>query len=213
VILLIVVIQQFESNVLGPRVIGRAVGLHPLGALFALLVGFEVAGILGGPFAVPIAGVLWVLVSATYRHFVASEPVTEITTNVALPRAIRNRPTTGLRRGDGHRCPRRSEHALQALWLRSPTPSQSGAPLARPRSSRAHSSSIRAGGRRSTLHSACRHRPEPDRQRKPRTIDPDLGRQVATAQIYAHQSGGYHQSATVAIGARARLCLPEQRVH
>jgi predicted PurR-regulated permease PerM len=51
VVLLFVVIQQFESNVLGPRVTGHAVGLHPLGALFALLVGFEVAGILGGLFA------------------------------------------------------------------------------------------------------------------------------------------------------------------
>jgi predicted PurR-regulated permease PerM len=38
------VIQQFESNVLGPLVTGHAVGLYPLGALFALLVGIEVAG-------------------------------------------------------------------------------------------------------------------------------------------------------------------------
>src|SRR5262249_23379541 len=40
VVLLFVVIQQFESNVLGPRITGHAVGLHPLAALFALLVGF-----------------------------------------------------------------------------------------------------------------------------------------------------------------------------
>jgi len=74
VILLFLVIQQFESNFLGPRITGHAVGLHPLAALFALLVGFEVAGILGGLFAVPIAGVLWVLVSAAYSHFFAPEP-------------------------------------------------------------------------------------------------------------------------------------------
>jgi predicted PurR-regulated permease PerM len=76
VILFFLLIQQFESNVLGPRITGHAVGLHPLAALFALLVGFEVAGILGGLFAVPIAGVLWVLVSAAYNHFLAMEPVT-----------------------------------------------------------------------------------------------------------------------------------------
>ena len=40
VIVLFIVIQQFESNVLGPRITGHAVGLHPLAALFALLVGF-----------------------------------------------------------------------------------------------------------------------------------------------------------------------------
>jgi len=79
VILLFLVIQQFESNVLGPRVTGHAVGLHPLGALFALLVGIEVAGILGGLFAVPVAGVLWVLTSAAYRNLVASEPVAQLT--------------------------------------------------------------------------------------------------------------------------------------
>lgn len=57
-ILYFVIIQQFECNVLGPRVSGHKVGLHPLGAMFALMVGFELAGILGGLFAVPVAGVL-----------------------------------------------------------------------------------------------------------------------------------------------------------
>jgi predicted PurR-regulated permease PerM len=79
VILLFLIIQQVESNVLGPRITGHAVGLHPLAALFALLVGFEVAGILGGLFAVPIAGVVWVLVAAAYHHFVALEPEAELT--------------------------------------------------------------------------------------------------------------------------------------
>ena len=44
VILYFVLIQQFECNYLGPRVTGHAVGLHPLGSMFALMVGFEVAG-------------------------------------------------------------------------------------------------------------------------------------------------------------------------
>jgi len=78
VVLFFVVIQQFESNVLGPRITGHAVGLHPLAALFALLVGFDVAGILGGLFAVPIAGVLWVLTAAAYNHFVIAQPENEI---------------------------------------------------------------------------------------------------------------------------------------
>jgi predicted PurR-regulated permease PerM len=78
VILLFVIIQQFECNVLGPKVSGHAVGLHPLGSMFALLVGFEVAGILGGLFAVPVAGVIWVLSTAAYRSLVNLEPVTDI---------------------------------------------------------------------------------------------------------------------------------------
>ncbi|HVR88397.1 MAG TPA: AI-2E family transporter [Candidatus Limnocylindria bacterium] len=58
-----VLVQQFESNVLVPRLTGNAVGLHPLGALFALVAGFELGGIVGALFAVPVAGLIWVFVS------------------------------------------------------------------------------------------------------------------------------------------------------
>jgi len=71
VLLFFLVIQQVENNVLAPRISGNAVGLHPLGAMFALLTGFQLAGILGGLFAVPVAGVLWVLIGAAYRNAVA----------------------------------------------------------------------------------------------------------------------------------------------
>jgi predicted PurR-regulated permease PerM len=70
VILFFLVIQQVENNVLAPRISGHAVGLHPLGAMFALLAGFQLAGVLGGLFAVPIAGVVWVLMGAAYRNAV-----------------------------------------------------------------------------------------------------------------------------------------------
>lgn len=58
-----IVIQQLESNVLVPRLTGNAVGLHPLAAMFALLAGFEAAGIIGALFAVPILGLIWVFIS------------------------------------------------------------------------------------------------------------------------------------------------------
>jgi predicted PurR-regulated permease PerM len=58
-----VVIQQVESNFLVPRLTGNAVGLHPLAAMLALLAGFEAGGVIGALFAVPIVGLIWVLVS------------------------------------------------------------------------------------------------------------------------------------------------------
>jgi predicted PurR-regulated permease PerM len=70
VALFFLAIQQLENNVLAPRISGHAVGLHPLGAMFALLAGFQLAGLLGGLFAVPLAGVLWVLLGAAYRNVV-----------------------------------------------------------------------------------------------------------------------------------------------
>jgi predicted PurR-regulated permease PerM len=61
------VIQQLESNVLMPRLSGHAVGLHPVGSILALALGFELWGVLGALFAVPTAGLLWVLFSTTVR--------------------------------------------------------------------------------------------------------------------------------------------------
>jgi predicted PurR-regulated permease PerM len=61
------VIQQLESNLLVPRISGHAVGLHPLAAMLALLVGFELAGVVGALFAVPIAGIVWVFAATALR--------------------------------------------------------------------------------------------------------------------------------------------------
>jgi len=84
VIVFFIIIQQFECNYLGPKITGHKVGLHPLGAMFALMVGFEIAGILGGLFAVPVAGVLWVFVSTAYTHFVQLEPLDEVAPEVLV---------------------------------------------------------------------------------------------------------------------------------
>jgi predicted PurR-regulated permease PerM len=50
--------QQFENHVLQPLVYGRTVQLSPLAVLCAVLVGAELAGILGALVAIPIAGSL-----------------------------------------------------------------------------------------------------------------------------------------------------------
>jgi predicted PurR-regulated permease PerM len=74
VLLFFFLIQQVESNILGPRITGHAVGLHPLAAMFSLLAGLQIAGVLGALFAVPVAGILWVLLGAAYRNAVAGPP-------------------------------------------------------------------------------------------------------------------------------------------
>ncbi|MDP9251513.1 MAG: AI-2E family transporter [Chloroflexota bacterium] len=62
-----VFIQLIESNVLVPRLVGRAVGLHPVGSILALALGFELGGLIGALFAVPLAGLAWVFVSTAVR--------------------------------------------------------------------------------------------------------------------------------------------------
>jgi predicted PurR-regulated permease PerM len=59
VVLAALAVQQLENNLLVPRISGGAVGLHPLAALLAVLVGVEIAGIIGALFAVPLTGLAW----------------------------------------------------------------------------------------------------------------------------------------------------------
>ena len=68
VLLYFFLIQQFETNVLSPRVMGHAVGLHPVAAIVALLVGANLGGAIGAIVAAPMAGLLYVLAAALFWH-------------------------------------------------------------------------------------------------------------------------------------------------
>jgi predicted PurR-regulated permease PerM len=50
--------QQLENNVLQPIIYGRTVQLSPLTVLVAVLIGAELAGILGALAAIPISGIV-----------------------------------------------------------------------------------------------------------------------------------------------------------
>ncbi len=58
VLAIVVGVQQFESNVLQPVIMRRAVSLHPVVVLTALTAGAALIGILGAFLAVPIAAVI-----------------------------------------------------------------------------------------------------------------------------------------------------------
>jgi predicted PurR-regulated permease PerM len=59
--------HAIEAYILGPRVTGSATRIHPLVAMAALLIGAELAGILGALFGVPIAALGNVFLGALYR--------------------------------------------------------------------------------------------------------------------------------------------------
>ena len=54
----VLVVQQAESNLLQPLIMGKAVSLHPLAVVMAVAGGTMVAGIAGALFAVPVLAVL-----------------------------------------------------------------------------------------------------------------------------------------------------------
>ncbi|MGH2444256.1 MAG: AI-2E family transporter [Chloroflexota bacterium] len=65
-----IVFQQIVTNVLGPRINGMAVGIHPLEAMGAVLVGYPLAGFLGALLAVPVMGVLHLVIRESYAYLV-----------------------------------------------------------------------------------------------------------------------------------------------
>jgi predicted PurR-regulated permease PerM len=67
IVALFIVINEIGSKVLYPRLVGHATGLHAVFALFLLLAGAEVGGILGALLAVPLAALAGLLILHTYR--------------------------------------------------------------------------------------------------------------------------------------------------
>ncbi len=67
VLALFVALQIIESNILGPRIVGHAVGLHPVAAILALIIGAHLFGIFGALLATPMVAAAWVVVASIYR--------------------------------------------------------------------------------------------------------------------------------------------------
>ena len=62
-----VILQAIESNILGPRIVGHAVGLHPVAAIMALLVGAKLFGVFGALIATPLVATAWVILASIYH--------------------------------------------------------------------------------------------------------------------------------------------------
>ncbi|WP_432484235.1 AI-2E family transporter [Kineococcus esterisolvens] len=74
----VVAVQQIESHLLQPFLMGRAVAVHPLAVILAVAAGATVFGIVGALFAVPLVAVLNTGVTALARGGRRTEGVAEI---------------------------------------------------------------------------------------------------------------------------------------
>ena len=55
---IVIGVQQIESHLLQPFLVGRVMRIHPLAVIFAIAAGIVLAGIIGGLIAVPTVAVL-----------------------------------------------------------------------------------------------------------------------------------------------------------
>ena len=74
VVVFFIVYQQVENHLLQPIVYGRTVQLSPLAVLISVLIGAELAGVLGALAAIPVAGSLQVLFLDWLSHRRGGDP-------------------------------------------------------------------------------------------------------------------------------------------
>jgi len=74
VLVYFVIVHVIEGDVVGPRIVGKTIGLHPIVSLAALIAGAELFGIAGALLASPIAGVLQALLIAIWAEWRETHP-------------------------------------------------------------------------------------------------------------------------------------------
>ena len=62
-VVFVVVIQQIDSNLIYPKVVGNSVGLPSLWVLFAITIGGGLAGVMGMVLGVPVLSIIYALIS------------------------------------------------------------------------------------------------------------------------------------------------------
>ena len=75
-LVIILVVQQVESNILQPFMMSNAVSLHPVAVMLVITAGSAIAGIAGAVFSVPIAA----FINATVMYLHGYDPMPELAT-------------------------------------------------------------------------------------------------------------------------------------
>jgi predicted PurR-regulated permease PerM len=70
----VIIVQQLETHVLQPFLMGRAVALHPLAVIAAVAIGSFLLGIVGALFAVPVLA----MANSVIRYYVGHDTVPEL---------------------------------------------------------------------------------------------------------------------------------------
>lgn len=84
---LYILIQQLENNLVVPKVMGRAVALHPLVVMLALLAGSQLMGVTGAILSVPVTAALSVVVDEMRRERLERQAREELVATTAAPDA------------------------------------------------------------------------------------------------------------------------------
>jgi predicted PurR-regulated permease PerM len=76
-LVMILVLQQFDGLILGPKILGDSTGLRPFWIIFAVSVGGSVGGVLGMFLGVPVVAIIGYLVSKWIDYRIARNALKE----------------------------------------------------------------------------------------------------------------------------------------
>lgn len=74
VLVFVVLYQQLENHLLQPLIFARTVKLNPLTVIVAILLGVELLGVLGALLAIPVTGIIQVIIRDVWAHRRAVPP-------------------------------------------------------------------------------------------------------------------------------------------
>lgn len=70
VLVFLVLYQQIEFNVLGPKLLGSAFKIHPIVVLLSFFVGYKIAGVWGSLFVIPLVSILVIIGRELWKHWI-----------------------------------------------------------------------------------------------------------------------------------------------
>lgn len=77
-VIALVIVQQIDSNIISPKIVGNSVGLHPVFVMLAIIIGGSCMGIWGMLIAVPVAGIIKLIINRWVAYKTHNEEEMEI---------------------------------------------------------------------------------------------------------------------------------------
>lgn len=84
-LILILLLQQFDGTILGPKILGDSTGLSPIWIIFAITVGGATGGVIGMFLGVPIIAVLVYLMNHLFDYMLYKKHLKADLSNVTIP--------------------------------------------------------------------------------------------------------------------------------
>ena len=78
-LIFIIILQQVDGNIIGPKILGNSTGLSAFWVMFAILIGGGLFGFLGMLFGVPVFAMIYYIIRRLVNHSIRKKNLTTVT--------------------------------------------------------------------------------------------------------------------------------------